>query len=127
MRSADRVAAAFGMDIISVSPGRAEVSMVVRDDMLNGHELCHGGLIFTLADTALAYASNSHGPASVAAAASIDFVNPARAGAVLTAAATETFRRGRTSLYDVIVTDDGEDLIARFHGRCQVIRESPTN
>ena len=87
--------------------------------MINGLGVCHGGLIFTLADSAMAHASNSHGLPAVAVAASIDLVRPARAGAVLSAEAVERYRHGRTALYDVVVTDDDGEVVARFHGRTQ--------
>ena len=91
--------------------------LTVTASMLNGHGMCHGGIVFTLADTAFAHACNSHGPATVAAAASIDFLAPAHEGDVLVAGAVEQHRRGRTGLYDVVVTSDDGTVIARFHGR----------
>ena len=93
--------------------------MTVRDDMLNGLDVGHGGLIFALADSAMAHASNSHGQPAFAVCATIDFVAPGRPGAVLRAEAHERFRRGRTALYDVEITDDAGTLVARFHGRTQ--------
>jgi acyl-CoA thioesterase len=119
MAARDRVARALGITVVTVAPGRAVVAMTVADDMLNGLEVGHGGIIFTLADTAMAHASNSHGPAAFAVAASIDFLSPARAGARLTAEAVERFRRNRTALYDVEVTGDDGAVVARFHGRTQ--------
>jgi phenylacetic acid degradation protein PaaD len=115
----DRAAEMLGHTVESVGPGSAVVSMTVRDDMVNGLGVCHGGLIFTLADSAMAHASNSHGQPAFAVSATVDFVAPARPGAVLRAEAHERFRRGRTALYDVEVTDDAGTLIARFHGRTQ--------
>ncbi len=93
--------------------------MIVRAEMLNGLDVCHGGLIFTLADSAMAHASNSHGVDAFAVAASIDFLSPGREGAVLTATAVEQFRGGRVALYDVVVTSDDGAVVARFHGRTQ--------
>jgi len=119
MDALDRARALLGYVLVSAEPGRAVVHMTVRDDMVNGLGVCHGGLIFTLADAAMARASNSHGKAAFAVAASIDFVSPGVTGAVLTAVAVEQFRRGRTALYDVVVTSDSGDVIARFHGRTQ--------
>lgn len=118
MAARDAAAHLLGITVVDVAPGRAVARMIVRPDMVNGHGTCHGGIIFTLADTAFAHASNSHGPPAVAAAASIDFLRPAPAGATLTATAVEQFHRGRTGLYDVVVTatDEG-DVVARFHGR----------
>ncbi len=119
MAANDRAAGLLDYRVVSVEPGRAVVAMTVREDMLNGLGVCHGGLIFTLADSAMAQASNSHGPAAFAVAASIDFLSPGRLGARLTAAGVESFRRGRTALYEVVVTDDDDVVIARFHGRTQ--------
>ena len=117
MHARDRTAALLGYAVVSSAPGAAVVRMTIRDDMVNGLDVCHGGLIFTLADSAMAHASNSHGVQSFAVAASIDFVSPARAGTTLTAEAVEQDRRGRTALYDVTVTDEDGALVARFHGR----------
>lgn len=117
MHERDRAAALLGYEIVDVGAGRAVVRMVVRDDMVNGLGSCHGGLIFTLADSAMAHASNSHGVDAVAVAASIDLVRPAQAGAVLTAEAVERFLGGRTGLYEAVVTDGDGQLVARFHGR----------
>jgi acyl-CoA thioesterase len=120
MAERDRAAALLGYEVVAVDAGRAVVTMVVTEAMVNGLDVCHGGIVFTLADSAMAHASNSHGSAAFAVAASIDFVSPARLGARLTATATEQFRRRRTALYDVAVTDDDGSLVARFHGRTQV-------
>lgn len=117
MEANDRAAVALGYEVVTVEPGRAVVTMTVREDMLNGLGVCHGGLIFTLADSAMAHASNSHGPAAFAVAASVDFLSPGRVGAQLTAIGEEQFRRGKTALYEVVVTDDDGVVIARFHGR----------
>ena len=119
----DAAARLLGITLDDVGPGRATVRMVVREDMLNGHAICHGGVIFTLADTAFAHACNSHGRDAVAAAASIDFLDPVPLGATLVATAIEQFHRGRTGLYDVVVRN-GEDVVARFHGRSQHIGPS---
>jgi acyl-CoA thioesterase len=117
MLSRDEASSGLGIELVAVGPGRAEVGMTVRADMVNGLDVCHGGLIFTLADTAMAVASNSHGSHAVAVAAAIDFVAPVHRGAQLTAVATEQHHRGRTGLYDVIVTDGDGAIVARFHGR----------
>lgn len=119
MEADDAAATALGCVVERAGAGHAVVTMRVRDDMTNGLDVCHGGLIFTLADTAMAHASNGHGEPAFAVAASIDFVVPGRRGTVLRAEARETFRRGRTALYDVEVTDDQATLVARFHGRTQ--------
>jgi acyl-CoA thioesterase len=116
MWAADAASAALGMRVEDLGEGRAVVSMVVRDDMVNGHDLCHGGLIATLADSAFALACNSHGPVTVAAGFSIDFLEPARLGQVLHAEAREVSLRGRSGVYDVTVRA-GETVIAEFRGR----------
>ncbi|MDQ3739107.1 MAG: hydroxyphenylacetyl-CoA thioesterase PaaI [Actinomycetota bacterium] len=121
MFDADASAATLGIELLEVDAGRAIVTMTVRDDMVNGHGTCHGGLIFTLADTAFAVACNSHGPLTVAAAAAIDFLDPARVGDRLTATAGERFRRGRAGLYDVTVSNDAGEPIAHFRGRSHTL------
>jgi acyl-CoA thioesterase len=98
MLGADRASSALGMQLESVAPGRATVSMQVREDMTNGHQLCHGGLIASLADTAFAVACNSYGEVTVAAGFDISFLEPARLGDVLQAVAVERARRGRSGL-----------------------------
>src|SRR5262245_35632451 len=91
----DQAAQALGIQILEVTPGGARLTMRVRSDMTNGHAVCHGGLIFALADTAFAYACNSYGDNTLAAAAAIDFLAPGYADDVLTATARETWRAGR--------------------------------
>jgi acyl-CoA thioesterase len=113
----DAAARALGIQILEVTPGGARLSMRVRADMTNGHAVCHGGLIFALADTAFAYACNSYGDNTLAAAASIDFLAPGYADDVLTAAARETWRAGRSGLYEVEVTNQKGERIALFRGR----------
>ena len=124
MWAADAASRALGMELVEVGPGRARVSMVVRPDMVNGHDLCHGGLIASLADSAFALACNSHGPVTVAAGFSIDFLQPGRLGQTLYADAREVSRRGRSGIYDVTVrSDDAEngEVIAEFRGRSRTI------
>ncbi|MBS2938834.1 hydroxyphenylacetyl-CoA thioesterase PaaI [Nocardioides sp. J2M5] len=120
MWAADAASAALGIRLDDLGPGRARVSMVVRDDMVNGHDLCHGGLIATLADSAFALACNSRGPVTVAAGFTVDFVQPGRLGQTLHAEAREVTLRGRSGLYDVTVrADDPEagEVVAEFRGR----------
>ena len=119
----DRASQALGMQVIETGAGRATVRMTVREDMLNGHRLCHGGLVFALADSAFAFACNSHGDSALAAAASIDFLQPARAGDVLTAQAVEIWRAGRTGLTEVTVTNQAGERVALFRGRSAVVRK----
>src|SRR5580704_5562268 len=99
----DHAAQALGIELIEVGMGRARMAMTVRRDMLNGHGVCHGGILFTLADTAFAYACNSAGTPMVAAGAAIEFIAPAAPGERLIAAATETWRSERQGIYDVAV------------------------
>lgn len=120
MFSRDQASQGLGMELLSVSSGRAEVRMTVTAGMVNGHGMAHGGYVFLLADTAFACACNSHGPVTVAAGADISFLRPARAGDALVAVATERAVSGRSGLYDVTVTR-GDDVIAEFRGRSRVI------
>jgi acyl-CoA thioesterase len=113
----DVSARTFGIELVDAGPGRAVVSMVVRPDMCNGYDVCHGGMTFTLADTAMAFASGSHNQTALAVAASIDFLNPVRSGSTLRATAEERWLNGRTGLYDVRVELDDGTLVALFHGR----------
>ena len=107
----------FGIELVDAGPGRAVVSMVVRADMCNGYDVCHGGMTFTLADTAMAFASGSHNQTALAAAASIDFLSPVPRGSTLRATAEERWLKGRTGLYDVRIELDDGTLVAVFHGR----------
>jgi acyl-CoA thioesterase len=118
----DIAAQSLGMTLEAVAPGVARLAMRVRDDMLNGHGMCHGGLIFTLADTAFAYACNSRNDSAVAAAAEIQFLSPGRAGEILVAVARERTLSGRVGVYDVDVTDRASGrIVAVFRGRSQRI------
>ena len=117
MWSRDRAAQALGMRIDSVAPGRASLSMPVRSDMLNGHHICHGGLIFALADTAFAYACNAYNLNTVGSGCSIDYVAPGKEGDTLQAIAVERSRSGRTGVYDVVVRDGAGRDLALFRGK----------
>ncbi|MDR7251276.1 acyl-CoA thioesterase [Nocardioides sp. BE266] len=120
MWSTDRASALLGMQVVSTGPGVARVSMLVHSGMVNGHDLCHGGLIASLADSAFALACNSHGTVTVAAGFTVDFVAPARLGQTLYADAREVSLRGRSGVYDVTVrADDPEsgEVVAEFRGR----------
>jgi acyl-CoA thioesterase len=121
MMAADRAAAHLGIHLISHGDGHAVTRMVVRDDMLNGHGVLHGGVLFTLADTAFACACNSVAPPSVAAAAEIVFVAPVRAGDELIATAGLRTPFGRAGIYDVTIRR-GDDVVAEFRGRSQQLR-----
>ena len=122
MRSRDQAAQALGMEIRQVLAGSATLRMRVRKDMVNGHQICHGGLIFTLADTAFAYACNSYNQNTVASACHIDFLVPGREGDVLEAVAIERSSAGRTGVYDVEVrVVDGHE-VALFRGKSHRIK-----
>jgi acyl-CoA thioesterase len=120
MWEGDRASQALGMEIVEVGPGRAVLRMTVREDMVNGHAIGHGGLTFTLADSAFAFACNSYGRRTVAAGAEIRFRAPTRLGDVLTATATERSREDVTGVYDVEVSN-GETVVATFVGRSHEI------
>jgi acyl-CoA thioesterase len=117
MYARDTATQALGMRVESVGPGHSALSMPVRADMLNGHEICHGGFIFTLADSAFAYACNSYNLSTVASGCSIDFIAPARSGDVLTAKAHERQLAGRTGVYDVEVANQRGETVALFRGK----------
>ncbi|MEP6739314.1 MAG: hydroxyphenylacetyl-CoA thioesterase PaaI [Caldimonas sp.] len=117
MYAADRASRALGMRIVALGVGTARLEMTVRDDMLNGHEICHGGFITTLADSAFAFACNSRNQLTVAAGLSVDFLAPAHRGDVLTADAIEVSRAGRTGVYDMVVTNQLGARIALVRGR----------
>lgn len=117
MWARDRAAQALGMQIEAVGPGSATLTMPVRADMVNGHHICHGGLIFALADTAFAYACNAYNRNTVASGCTIDFVAPGREGDVLRAEARERARAGRTGVYDVVVRDGAGRTVALFRGK----------
>ena len=121
----DRSSRLLGIEVTAITPGRATTTMTVRDDMLNGHDICHGGLIATLADTAFAYACNSYDEVTVAAGFSIDLVAPGRVGDRLTASAIEVAKGGRTGLYDITVTNQRDEPIAVFRGRSYTIKGKP--
>ena len=122
MWSRDRAANALGIKIESVGPGVSHLSMPVRGDMVNGHHICHGGLIFSLADTAFAYACNAYNFNTVASGCSIDYVAPARLGDTLVATAEERALSGRTGVYDITVRNQKGENIALFRGKSYRIK-----
>jgi acyl-CoA thioesterase len=113
----DGASQALGMRIAEVRPGFARVVMRVRADMVNGHGVCHGGMVFALADSAFAFACNSHNESTVAAAATIDFLAGAREGDELTAEAGELWRTRRNGIYEISVCNQRGERIALFRGR----------
>lgn len=122
MYSRDRASQGLGMRIVRVGPGLAELTMSVRNDMLNGHAICHGGFIFALADSAFAFACNSYNLTTVASGCAIDFMAPAREGDVLTAMARERSASGRTGVYDIEVNNQRGETIALFRGKSYRIK-----
>jgi acyl-CoA thioesterase len=121
----DRTARFLGIEINAVAPGAATLSMTVRDEMLNGHDICHGGLISTLADSAFAFACNSYNELTVASGFSIDFIAPGRLDDVLTARCEEITKSGRTGVYDTVVTNQRGERIAIFRGRSYTMKGKP--
>lgn len=123
MHQHDRCAQSHGIEVVESTPGFAKLMMTVRDDMLNGHAICHGGMLFTLADTAFAHACNNTNQATVASRAVIEFLAPARLGETLVATASERARGGRTGVYDVEIhkAADGA-LVALFRGNSYQVR-----
>ena len=119
----DHAAQGMGIVIRETTPGGAVAEMKVRQDMVNGHGIAHGGYIFTLADSAFAFACNSHGPHAVAAQCQITYVKPGRLGDVLTATAREVLREGRSGIYDVRVTR-GDEVVAEFCGHSRQLAGS---
>lgn len=117
MWTKDEASRALGIEIEVAAPGSVSATMQVRADMVNGHDVCHGGYLFTLADTAFAFACNAYGKVTVAAGASIDFLRPAKSGDRLTAVAAERHRGGRAGIYDVAVTNQAGETVALFRGR----------
>lgn len=116
MWAGDRASQELGMELLAVGPGTATIAMEVRADMVNGHDLCHGGLVATLADSAFAFACNSRGTVTVAAGFTVDLLEPARLGDRLVAEAREVSLRGRSGVYDVTVRRD-DMVVAEFRGR----------
>jgi acyl-CoA thioesterase len=117
MYDRDPASRALGMLLAEIRPGYARMTMPVRADMLNGHQTCHGGYIFMLADSAFAFACNSHNHNTVGAGCTIDYLAPGREGDVLTAEATEQALAGKTGVYDIKVINQEGRTIALFRGK----------
>jgi acyl-CoA thioesterase len=122
MLASDDASRMFGIELLDYGDGWARAQLTVRDEMLNGHGTCHGGVIFALADTAFACACNSWGPVTVASGADIVFVAPAQGGDILTAEGRVRARYGRNGVYDVTVSCVGQ-LVAEFRGRSHELGE----
>lgn len=117
MYSKDHASQALGFVLEEIRPGYARMRMTVRTDMMNGHGTCHGGIIFTLADSTFAFACNSHNHITVAQGATIEFLAPGKPGDVLTAVAEERHLRGRNGVYDITVSNQNGERIALFRGK----------
>jgi acyl-CoA thioesterase len=122
MFARDEASKALGMQIVKMAPGYAKLTMTIRRDMLNGHETCHGGFIFALADSAFAFSCNSHNRNTVAAGCSIEYLAPGREEDVLTAEAIEQSRSGKSGVYDVSVKNQDGICIALFRGKSHEVR-----
>lgn len=121
----DHAVRGLGMQVLAVGAGTATVSMAVRHDMVNGHQLCHGGLIATLADSAFAYACNAYNEVTVASGFAIELLAPGQLGDVLTARCVEVSKSGRTGVYDVEVHNQHGTRVALFRGRSHTFSGRP--
>ncbi|WP_426336448.1 hydroxyphenylacetyl-CoA thioesterase PaaI [Pseudoduganella sp. R-31] len=117
MFARDAASQALCMKLVEIRPGYARMTMPVRSDMLNGHQTCHGGFIFALADSAFAFACNSHNHTTVGAGCTIDYLAPGRMDDLLTAEAVERTLVGKTGIYDVTVSNQEGKMIATFRGK----------
>ena len=122
MMKRDRASASLGMVVARSDFGHSVVSMVLRDDMMNGHDVTHGGFVFALADTAFAIACNDDVAVTLAAGADISFLKATHTGQTLRATAVERSLRGRSGIYDVTVVDETGDVVAEFRGRSRTLR-----
>jgi acyl-CoA thioesterase len=118
----DRASHLLGIRLLEVRPGHVRMAMRVTERMVNAQQVCHGGLIFTLADSSFGYACNSHNQRALAASCSIEFLAPAQVGDELTAEANEVGHAGRTRVYDVRVTNQDQALIALFRGKSLTVK-----
>ncbi|MBI1907759.1 MAG: hydroxyphenylacetyl-CoA thioesterase PaaI [Rhodocyclales bacterium] len=125
MSARDHAARSLGVVFEHIGPGTARLSMRVREDMLNGFHMCHGGYITALADTAFAYSCNSHNEMTVASGISLDFMAPGRSGDVLSAVAKEVYTTARTGVYDITVTNQKGELIAVMRGKSYRLKGRP--
>jgi acyl-CoA thioesterase len=121
----DRASKSLGMEVLAVGPGTAAMRMTVRDDMLNGHAICHGGLITTLADSTFAFACNGYNEVTVASGFDVNLIAAARKGDVLTARAVEVSKAGRTGVYDIQVDNQRGEKVAAFRGRSYTMKGKP--
>lgn len=122
MWEGDNASAGLGMTLLAVAPGQAAIAMPITEAMVNGHGTCHGGFIFSLADSAFAFACNSRNQRCVAQHCSITFLAPGMLGDMLTARGTELSRTGRSGIYDITVSNQDGVAIAIFRGHCRTIK-----
>ena len=125
MFAGDHVSRGMGMQVLEISPGHAVLTMTVRADMLNSHEMCHGGLIATFADSAFAFACNSYNELTVASSFSVDLIAPGRLGDVLSARCAEVSKAGRTGVYETVVANQRGERVAVFRGRSYTLKGKP--
>lgn len=121
MWAEDKASRGLGMQLVSVEPGGAELTMTVTERMVNGHNICHGGYIFTLADSSFAFACNTYNQRTVAQHCAVTFLRPGKLGDVLTARAIERQKQGRSGIYDITVTREDGVVIAEFRGHSRTI------
>lgn len=121
----DRASKGLGMQLLAIGPGSAQMLMAVREDMLNGHDICHGGFITTLADSTFAFACNSYNEVTVASGFDINLLAAARLGDVLTATGQEVSKAGRTGVYDIHVHNQRGEAVAAFRGRSYTMKGKP--
>jgi acyl-CoA thioesterase len=121
----DHASQAMGMQVLAIGPGTSTVRMTVRQDMLNGHDICHGGLMTMLADTAFAFACNAYNEVTVAAGFDVNLISSARKGDVLTAVCVELSKSGRTGVYDVSVRNQRDEAVVAFRGRSYTMKGKP--
>jgi len=125
MWATDRASQGMGMRVAAIGPGSCTMTMAVREDMLNGHGSCQGGLLTALADSCFAFACNAYDELTVASGFSVDLVAPGRLGDVLTARAVEVNKAGRTGVYDIEVRNQRDERVAIFRGRSYTMRGKP--
>ena len=121
MWAEDQASRGLGMKLLSVGPGRAELQMTVTERMVNGHKICHGGFIFTLADSTFAFACNTYNQRTVAQHCAVTFLTAGKLGDKLIARGVEVSRRARSGIYDITVTRDDGTVIAEFRGHSRTI------
>jgi acyl-CoA thioesterase len=121
----DRASRLLGIEVLAVGPGSATLRMVVREDLLNGHHICHGGFVATLADSAFAFACNAYNELTVASGFDLNLLLAARLGDVLTATARELSKGGRSGVYDIDVHNQRGEAVAAFRGRSFTMKGKP--